>query len=544
MTRFRRSSRFGAIALAGALLFGACASDDSSGGEGGGGEGTTPEAETTESVIKAGWVNETDLETTQGGQLDVTLPAAPFGLDPTVASLGVTTGGAPLAALYDTLLRWDPITNEYSGQLAESIEVNDDFSQWTLKLRDDVVFTDGTPLNADAVEFSVERMKDGRGSAATYPLYIESYEKPDQQTVIFNMVEPLNNFDALLAGELGYMVSPAAVAADPEGFNTNPVGAGPFVVESFNPQEALVVVRNENYSLGTPPLDRIRFVWNPEQGASVDKMVAGETDVAMLTSVPEEVRAIEEGFAAYSQLVAGSGMAINSAPGRDFPGDDVRVRRAISLAIDRDAVNTRVNDDQGILGNFYFPPSSPLYTEQPFSEFDADEARRLVEEVKAETGWDGSFQLLTPVPTDYALSYQALLNNVGFNVTIDQVASFLELVERTNFTSNFDVSIHVITAYETNVYQALARSLTSESTSNYAGYANPEFDAIVEELRTATVPDGQVEVLSRLGELWIDEQPFVLTGVQPFTTITTQQVGGLIPTVNGLLLFGEAFKAA
>src|SRR5690606_10478894 len=121
MTRFRRSSRFGAIALAGALLFGACASDDSSGGEGGGGEGTTPEAETTESVIKAGWVNETDLETTQGGQLDVTLPAAPFGLDPTVASLGVTTGGAPLAALYDTLLRWDPLTNEYSGQLAESI---------------------------------------------------------------------------------------------------------------------------------------------------------------------------------------------------------------------------------------------------------------------------------------------------------------------------------------------------------------------------------------------------------------------------------------
>ena len=538
----RKRTRFGALALAGALLLGACASDDSSSSDDTGNGGTSGEAEETTSVIQAGWVNETDLETTQGGTLDVTLPAAPFGLDPTVASLGVTTGGAPLAALYDTLIRWDPITNEYSGQLAESIESNEDFSQWTLKLRDDVVFTDGTPLNADAVEFSIERMKNGRGSAATYPEYIASYEKPDQQTVIFNMVEPLNNFDALLAGELGYMVSPAAVEADPEGFNTNPVGAGPFVVESFNPQEALVVVRNESYSLGTPPLDSIRFVWNPEQGASVDKMVNGETDVAMLTSVPEEVLAIEEGFAAYSQLVAGSGMAINSAPDRAFPGDDPRVRRAISLAIDRDAVNARVNNDQGIMGDFYFPPSSPLYTEQPFSEFDADEARRLVEEVKAETGWDGSFELLTPVPTDYALAYQALLNNVGFNVTIDQVASFLELVERTNFTSNFDVSIHVITAYETNVYQSLSRSLTSESDSNYSGYANPEFDAIVEELRTASVPDGQAEVLGRLGELWLDEQPFVLTGAQPFTTITTQQVGGLVPTVNGLLLFGEAFK--
>lgn len=538
----RRRSRFGALAVAGALLLGACASDDSSGDDDGG-EGTTPETEETSSVIQAGWVNETDLETTQGGTLDVTLPAAPFGLDPTVASLGVTTGGAPLAALYDTLIRWDPQTGEYSGQLAESIESNEDFTQWTLKLRDDVVFTDGTPLDADAVQFSVERMREGRGSAATYPDYVASYDKPDAQTVIFNMVEPLNNFDALLAGELGYMVSPTAVQADPEGFNTNPVGAGPFVVESFNAQESLALVRNEDYSLGTPPLDSIRFVWNPEQSASVDKLINGETDMAMLTSVPEEVEAIEAGMAAYSQLVAGSGMAINSAPDRAFPGDDPRVRQAISLAIDRDAVNARVNNDQGIMGDFYFPPSSQLYTEQPFSAFDADEARRLVEEVKAETGWDGSFELLTPQPTDYALAYQALLNNVGFNVSIDQVASFLELVERTNFTSNFDVSIHVITAYETNVYQSLARSLTTGSASNYAGYSSPEFDAIVDELRTATVPEGQVEVLGRLGELWLDEQPFVLTGAQPFTTLTSQSVGGLVPTVNGLILFGEAFKA-
>ena len=137
---------------------------------------------------------------------------------------------------------------------------------------------------------------------------------------------------------------------------------------------------------------------------------------------------------------------------------------------------------------------------------------------------------------------QALLNNVGFNVTIDQVASFLELVERTNFTSNFDVSIHVITTYETNVYQSLARSLTSESASNYAKFANPQFDALVDELRTASVPDGQVDVMGELGELWMEQQPFVITGTQPFSTITAKNVGGLEATVNGLILFGKAFK--
>jgi peptide/nickel transport system substrate-binding protein len=538
----RKRSRFVALALAASLIFGACASDESSSG-GGGSDGSQAVAGEEGSLIQAGWVNRPDLQSTQGGTLQVTLPAPPSGLDPAIASLGVTTGGAPLTAIYDTLLRWDPDTGEYHGQLAESISHNADFSVWTLKLRPDVKFSDGTPLNADAVQQSIERMKGARGSAATYPGYIASYDKPDQQTVVFNMVEPLNNFDSLLAGELGYVVSPTAVAASGEGFNTNPVGAGPFVLERFDPTSELVMTRNPQYSLGTPPLDGIRFVWSAEQGANVDKLLGGQTDMIMLTSVPEEVRALEQGYPAQTQLVAGSGMAINSSPDRPFPGDDPRVRQAISYAIDRDAVNQRVNNDQGVMGGFFFPESSRLYTEQPFGEFNEAEARRLVEEVKAETGWDGSFELLTPLPTDYALSYQALLNNVGFNVTIDQVASFLELVERTNFTSNFDVSIHVITTYETNVYQALARSLGSDSSSNYSKYKNPEFDAIVDELRTAAVPDGQAEVMGRLGELWLEEQPFVLTGAQPFSTITGKNVGGLEATVNGLILFGKAFKA-
>lgn len=540
-------ARLGVVALAGALLLGACASDDDS-------EETTSAGDKTEeagrdggetggSVIKAGWVNKTDLESESGGTLRVTLPAAPAGLDPTVASLGVTTGGAPLAAIYDTLLRWDPETGEYSGQLAESVEHNDDFTTWTLKLRDDITFTDGTPLNADAVEFSITRMKSARGSAATYPAYVSSYEKPDQQTVVFNLAQSLSNFDALLAGELGYVVSPTAVNADPEGFNTKPVGAGPFVLERFAPDSELVLARNDDYALNEVPLDGIRFVWNPEQGASVDKLLAGETDMAMLTSIPEEVEAIEAGYPANTQFVAGSGLAINSDPAREFPGDDVRVRRAISLAIDRDAVNQRVNRGEGIMGNFLFPPSTRLGVDTPFGEFDAEEAERLVEEVKAETGWDGSFELLTPLPDDYALAYQALLNNVGFKVTIDQVPSFLELVSRTNLGRNFDVSIHVITTYETNVYQALNRSMGSASSSNYSAYKNPEMDALIDKLRAAE-DDEKKAVLEDIAELWREEQPFVLTGAQPFTTVTGKDVGGLVSTVNGLILFGEAFKAS
>lgn len=120
--------------------------------------------------------------------------------------------------------------------------------------------------------------------------------------------------------------------------------------------------------------------------------------------------------------------------------------------------------------------------------------------------------------------------------------SFLELVSKTNLGRDFDVSIHVITTYETNVYQALNRSLSSESSSNYAEYKNPAMDALFDKLRAADTDEAK-EVLAEIAELWRTEQPFVLTGAQPFTTVTGKNVGGLVSTVNGLILFGQAFKA-
>jgi peptide/nickel transport system substrate-binding protein len=538
----RRGRRLGALAFTGALLIAGCASEES-----GGGDTTDSTGEPTSvdsgSIVKAGWVNETDLEPTTGGTLQVTLPTPPSGLDPTVASLGVTTGGAPLMAIYDSLLQWEPETNTYSGRLAESISSNDDFSVWTLKLKPDLTFSDGTPVNSQAVVFSIERMRSARGSASTYPDYFSSLETPDDLTVVMNLKAPLNNVDALLASDLGYVVSPTAVQADPENFNTNPVGAGPFLLESFDPTSEMVLVKNPDYGLGDVALDGIRFTWSSEQNANVDKLMGGAADLILLTSITEEVRAIEGGYPASSIYVAGSGMAVNSAPDRAFPGDDPRVRQAMAMAIDIESVNERVNNGEGIMGPYLFAPGSIYNVDTPFSTYDPDEARRLLDEVKAETGWDGSFQLTTPPPTDYALAYQGQLNAVGFNATIDPVQSFIQLVERTNISRNFDVAIHVITTYETNVYQALHRSLSTGSRSNYSGYTNPEMDALFDQLRATPDAEGTREVLTQVAELWQTEQPFLLTGNQPFTTVTGKNVGGVQISANGLILFDEVFKS-
>ena len=537
-------TRLGAVVIAGAMLLGACAGDDSSSSDGDSGGTTDTTAVDSGTVIKQGWVNEADVAESTGGTLEVTMPSPPLGLDPTVASHGVSSGGAPLMAIYDSLMRWNPDTGEFTPQLADSLESSDDFVTWTLKLRPDVTFSDGTPLDAESVVYSIQRMSNARGSTATYPEYIASYDTPDPQTVVFTLAQPLNNFNALLAGELGYVVSPTAVEADPEGFNTNPVGAGPFTVENFDPAQELVLTKNPNYALGDVPLDGLRFSWNPEQSANLDKLTGGETDLVMLTSIPEEVEAIEGGYPTYTQYVAGSGLAINGAGEGDFPGDDPRVRQAISYALDLDSVNQRVNDGEGIMGNFLYAPGTPLYVDTPFGSYDADKATQLLDEVKAETGWDGSFELLTPAPNDYALAYQALLNAVGFDVTIDQVPTFLELVVRVNLERNYDVSIHAFTTFPTNTYQALDRTFSSDSASNYLGYSNPEMDALLDQLPGADGDEATKEILSQMAELWQTEQPFVLTGNQPFSTITAKDVGGIVPTVNGLIMFDKAYLSS
>jgi peptide/nickel transport system substrate-binding protein len=522
-----------------ALLATGCASDDTTSSSGGTGAGSG-----TETPIRAGWVNATELEPSTGGTLEVTLPARPGGLDPNTSTLGLVTQGPILTAIFDSLMRYDAETGTFTGQLAEGLTSNDELTEWTLKLRPDVTFSDGTPFNAAAVVASMERLKTARGLAATYPSFFSSIEATDDLTVVLRLDTPLNNVDALLATEMGFIVSPTAVAAAGEGFSRSPVGAGPFMVERFDPAAELVLVKNPAYSLGEVRLDRIRMTWSNDQGANVDKVLVGQADMAFVGAVPQVARAISEGLPTYTTLVGGNGMAINNAAGKAFPGNDPRVRKAISMAIDPQVSNERAFDGDGVMGRWMMPPGNRFHVDTPFSVGDQDEARRLVDAVKAETGWDGKARIIAqPSDQDMALSYQAQLNAIGFDAQLDPVQDASQMVERVTANRDFDLSIWIMTMYDTNIWQALSRSLSSTSTANYSGFSSPEMDALLDELRGAPDDEATRGVLDEIAELWQAEQPFFFAGTQTFSTVTTDRVGGLVPTAQGVFLWSDVFKA-
>ena len=152
-----------------------------------------------------------------GGTLhaDVSI-GEPGGLDPIKGTPDGDLGLSEYAAIFDVLLRYDPVTGKYSPQLAKSISANADHTVYTVTLRDGVKFTDGTPLNSAAVKFSVERYK-GPGSVQYYFAVmpeITSIDTPDDLTVVFNLVASDAQFPWLLSQGLGLIVSPTAVAAD------------------------------------------------------------------------------------------------------------------------------------------------------------------------------------------------------------------------------------------------------------------------------------------------------------------------------------------
>ena len=147
-----------------------------------------------------------------------------FGFDP-VKIVGGIADGTVSGAVFDSLMTYDE-SNEIVPQLAESLETTDN-QTWTLKLRPDVVFHDGTPLDAEAVKFNIERHQDISllSRAILNALNIESMTVVDPQTLELQLKFPWTAFPETLVGSLGVVGSPTALA-DPDSFNSNPVGAG------------------------------------------------------------------------------------------------------------------------------------------------------------------------------------------------------------------------------------------------------------------------------------------------------------------------------
>lgn len=316
-----------------------------------------------------------------GGRLVYGVETEPLGLDPTRAGWDAT-GLLVANAVFDPLMVYDAEGTPVP-YLAESVEHNDDFTEWTVRLRPGVTFHDGTPFDADALAELTAAFLDSTltGPAASR---LERFEVVDDLTVRAIASEPFASWPMLLTAQGGMVASPSQLA-DPQG-QTNPVGTGPFMIDEWVPGERLSLVRNPDYwQDGLPYLDAIDFVAIPDADSRVAALRRGDVDVIHLSN-----RAVIEAIADDDDLEiwrdaenAEEGFVLLNTS--DAPLDDVRVRQALARATDPAAYAAALGQEPtGPTGPY--PEGSPWHTDSGWPEVDLDAARSLVDDYEAEVG--------------------------------------------------------------------------------------------------------------------------------------------------------------
>ncbi len=320
-----------------------------------------------------------------------------------------------VAAVYDTLTVPNA-KGKAVPYLAKSVEPNADNTEWTITLRDGVTFHDGTPLDAAAVKANMDSWRGEPGAPNVGPLLpfvfqnVTDVQVVDTLTVKVVLDTPVADFDEGLfgVGRFGIM-APAQLNAGEE-CATKMIGTGPFKLESYEQNEATIVVKNDDYwQKGYPKVDRIRFVPVVDGAARVTQLQGGELDVMhtsaaiqidTLKGLGDQVELLEQkpGFREvryYDLLVDGP------------PFDNPDARTAFAMALDREKNNQIRNKGQFDVANGLMDVDAPGYVKNAgYPKYNLKKAKKLAAKVKAETG---SFDVILGTTTDPENSAEAQL---------------------------------------------------------------------------------------------------------------------------------------
>lgn len=322
--------------------------------------------------------------------------------------------------VYGGLLKITEDGSGVEGDLAESFEYDEERQTYTFELRD-TQFSNGNPLTSADVAFTVEIWQSvGRTTARDS---IESVQVIDERTVEFTMGSP----DSFLPSVLTWCSSPIYpedfAGMEPEDFYAQPIGAGPYYVDSTTnlggPNETVVLVKNEGHYLADEafPTPSITFTQIADVNQRVLQFEAGEVDVLQDVAPSIQLQLPEEQLVEASQGAIKHVLVNSTVEGLS----DVRLRQAISLAINRDDIVTAL-DGRAVVATGSLPNNLPLVEDpaEPY-RYDPDAARELI----GEAGLEGAtFAFVYPsgdeIATTVATLVQSQLGEVGLTIELEQ----------------------------------------------------------------------------------------------------------------------------
>ncbi|WP_433921869.1 ABC transporter substrate-binding protein [Paenibacillus taichungensis] len=496
----------------------------------------------------------------EGGNLTYALATSPDTLDPHRSGLAVTVRA--IRTIYDNLVVQLP-DGSIKPWLAKEWSVSEDGKSYTFKLREDVKFHDGTPFNAEAVKFNLDRVIDPATKAANSLALIRPYsssEVIDEYTIKVNLEQPSQAFLGNLSQALLGIVSPTAAKKYGDQLGKNPVGTGPYTFVKWDENADIVVAKNKDYNWapatveneGAPHIDTITFKIVPEEATRIGSVQSKQV-LAAETVPPQNIAALKND--PNQQLLQANTVGLPYTLFfnlRKAPWDDVKVRQAVQSAVDVESIVKTL-----YLGNYErawsaLSPGILGYNASLEGSINPDinKANQLLDEQGWIKGADGireidgkklTLHYVDGSPNrekrnDIAAIIQQQLKQVGIAVEVEITKDVATVIYQ-----NWDYDLYGNSQVNSdpNALYAFYHTSAEGERPTLSGLSDPKIDKLLEQGAVETDQDKRVDIYNQIQQYLIEQAVILPIYVFPYTVAASKSVQGIKFDSLGYPLFND-----
>jgi len=432
--------------------------------------------------------------------------------------------------------------------LAESYTANDEATEFTIKLKEGVKFSDGGDWNSDAAIINLNRLSDQTQGLKRNSLFkvIAKNEKIDDYNIKITLSEPFGAMINTLAHPAGLMVSPKALAEYGKEVSQHPVGTGRYIFKEWKPGENLTITANPDYWGGAPEFSSITFKPVVENGTRIAMLQSGDAD--FIFPVPTEQ---------IESLKANSELTITTIPSiivrymtlntEKAPFNNVKVRQALNYAMDKEAYSKVVYNGFTVPMDSLIAPNVQYYSKQTPYEYDVEKAKALLKEAGYENGFEvklWSNNNTTNIKASQFIKQQLSLVGITVNVENMEVGTLDQnLTGIAKGTPGKDVGVEMyLIGWSPSTGDAdwgLRPLADTESfppvSYNTAYYSNPAFDKEIQAALATAVPEKRKEAYANAQKIVWEDAPMVFFTVDQTSFATRNNISGIVTLPDGSL---------
>jgi peptide/nickel transport system substrate-binding protein len=413
---------------------------------------------------------------------------------------------------YSGLLRFTK-DMQIEGDLAESWDVSDDGLTYTFHLRPDLKFADGSPITPDDWLWSLNRARNPENGIWWFTLDAVDDMEATEDAVVFHLSEPYVPFiyTPALFNTVVMPKDKVEAAGGWEAFMQSPIGAGPFLMTEWVKGDVMTLEKNPYYwESGKPVVDTIVLKTITDDNARVLALQAGDVDAINFVP-PSRVTELDADPNIDVLQFPSTKTTYLTLNDRNAPLDDKRVRQALSMAIDRDALIKTVNFGIGQPATSFRPVGSLYYNDSLEGwPYDPEQAQSLLADAGYADGFDVSIQIIAGNEADLQLAtvIKDMWSKIGVNLEIQQLEAGLWT---DNYQSNnFEAMINYWTDDIPDPSQETNYAVVYETSQSFhSGFQSDEVDQLAADALKETDPAKRKDMYWRIQEIFNDETPFI-----------------------------------